>query len=433
MGAGKVCWQAVTFQGERCPCSRGAGTAAAGVGSCASIGLALLLGLVQAAGAQCTYSVTLIAGPECPPYGTPPTFGTGLNEAGEVCGTYTACTLGPNTPFVWSAETGLVVLQIPSSSEATARGISLGYVVGYYENPHDKLSYLAFLMQGEAFTEIPPPAGGLWIQAYGVNVLGQVVGAVHNPPTNSSEAFFSDGGVMTVIDPSPQYGSIAWDVNDLGQVVGETGSTAPSVATARAFISENGKVTILPPIPGGVTSAGSAINNKGDVVGSGLLQAGVLEYRPFLWSNGTMRDLGNLPGFEICGAAATNDHGAVVGGCVQSENNPNLRAGWIWQHGVMRNLNELVDPKFPWTIQGAGEINNAGQILGGIGGLAVLLTPEEVPVGDLDHDCHVGIVDFLLLLGSWGGCAAGEQCGADLNGDNLVDGADFTILLQNWG
>jgi hypothetical protein len=55
--------------------------------------------------------------------------------------------------------------------------------------------------------------------------------------------------------------------------------------------------------------------------------------------------------------------------------------------------------------------------------------------GDLDGDGVVGILDFLLMLGSWGPCPqpCPPSCAADLDGDCLVSVTDFLILLANWG
>ncbi len=41
----------------------------------------------------------------------------------------------------------------------------------------------------------------------------------------------------------------------------------------------------------------------------------------------------------------------------------------------------------------------------------------DVPLGDLDGDCNVGVLDLLALLASWGPCADCENCPADLDGD----------------
>jgi subtilisin family serine protease len=53
--------------------------------------------------------------------------------------------------------------------------------------------------------------------------------------------------------------------------------------------------------------------------------------------------------------------------------------------------------------------------------------------GDLDLDGTVGVVDFLMLLASWGPCPVDDDCLADLDGDGTVGIVDFLFMLQNWG
>jgi len=53
--------------------------------------------------------------------------------------------------------------------------------------------------------------------------------------------------------------------------------------------------------------------------------------------------------------------------------------------------------------------------------------------GDLNGDGIVDGADFAMLSAAWGECVPGSPCPADLNGDGVVDGADQTILLANWG
>lgn len=78
---------------------------------------------------------------------------------------------------------------------------------------------------------------------------------------------------------------------------------------------------------------------------------------------------------------------------------------------------DLVSSGFPLDVTTVGGINNAGQIvLTGtvpiIGAAAIVLTPKDVSVGDLDKDCCVGIVDFLRLLSAWGSCDEVGDCPA---------------------
>ncbi|MCZ6812311.1 MAG: DUF1929 domain-containing protein [Planctomycetota bacterium] len=51
------------------------------------------------------------------------------------------------------------------------------------------------------------------------------------------------------------------------------------------------------------------------------------------------------------------------------------------------------------------------------------------PLGDLDGDGTVGIIDLLLLLAGWGSCAG---CSADLDADGAVGILDLLTLLANW-
>jgi T5SS/PEP-CTERM-associated repeat protein len=64
----------------------------------------------------------------------------------------------------------------------------------------------------------------------------------------------------------------------------------------------------------------------------------------------------------------------------------------------------------------------------------IVVLPLEIP-GDLDGDETVGILDFLLLLGSWGPCPepCPPSCSGDLDGDCQVGIIDLLTLLGNWG
>ncbi len=55
--------------------------------------------------------------------------------------------------------------------------------------------------------------------------------------------------------------------------------------------------------------------------------------------------------------------------------------------------------------------------------------------GDLDGNVMVDTADFLTLLAAWGPCAEPclPACFADINADCSVNTFDFLILLANWG
>jgi probable HAF family extracellular repeat protein len=264
---------------------------------------------------------------------------------------------------------------------------------------------------------------------------GQIVGTTFNPPTNSNEALLWEGGVMTILGPVLMPWSVARDINEVGQVVGWSW-----MGEEHAFLWENGDVIDLGVVPGGFSSKATAVNNVGQVVGWGYVSHPTMQPgapQAFLWQDGEMIVLGTLPDpdYDVCWALDINDVGQIVGHFGSSVI-PNARAAFIWQDGVMTPLNDLIVPDQEAEIIEARAINDSGQVagLGGFQGdlVGILLTPQQ-PIGDLNGDGTVGIVDFLMLLARWGPCADFNNCPADLDADCLVGISDFLILIANWG
>lgn len=52
---------------------------------------------------------------------------------------------------------------------------------------------------------------------------------------------------------------------------------------------------------------------------------------------------------------------------------------------------------------------------------------------DVNGDFVVQGADLTILLGQWGDCFDSSDCSADLDGDGFVDGADLTLMLGAWG
>ena len=143
------------------------------------------------------------------------------------------------------------------------------------------------------------------------------------------------------------------------------------------------------------------------------------------------------PGFEQGSASAVTDAGMIVG----AVGGPGaVSAGVIWQDRVMTDLNTLISPDSGIEIIGGRAINSQGQITGRAHNdqpgdvVAFLLTPIEPPVGDLDSDCAVDILDLLILLSNWGPCPdPPDPCAPDLDGSGSVGIIDLLTLLANWG
>lgn len=407
------------------------------LGSVVPITFATLL-VTAAVGAQipCGYDVTIIQAPETPPFGFPPTLGFGINESGDVCGYWSV--LGPDEhAFVWTAETGLITLDPPPGvSSAIASDIEDGGPVVGRMIVTD-LGDRAFLYDRGRFFDLGVLPEAVWS---GANFIGngQIVGGASHPVTGFTHAVvWEEDGVMFDLGASlPAPRSSALEVSEAG-IVGWMGTSPDSDASA--FLWADCEVSDLGMVPGGYTGIGTSINNLGQITIAGKLvnpEGGLWLKKGFLWHQGRWTDLGALPGYDRTNPSSMNDGTVIVGTCGKASN-PNDARPFIWCNGVMRDLNDLIDPDTSIYLSGARAINEAGQITGraifNVDVVAYLLTPIAPPLGDVNADCHVDVSDLLILLANWGPCDDCAKCPADFNGDCAVGVFDLLVLLSNWG
>lgn len=379
--------------------------------------------------AQCQYEATVIlVTPRCGITGPPPGTPFGISEAGAIAGRYQQCVASDTEAFTWTAAGGFQTLPRPAASQgAQALAINdAGQIVGGVEMGN---LCEAALWQGGEVILLGTMPGGNFSLASAINARGEIVGWWGNSVIGPTHAFVWQDGVMT--DLGPTFGtrrSQGMEINELGQVVGWMG-TAPQV-DARAFIWLDGVVSDLGVVVGGFTAVARAVNNRADVVGDGLLVVrGTTVAHAFIWDGAEMTDLGTLAGTTFSRAIDVNDDGRIVGFC----HNAGLAAltPFLWERGVMTNLNDLIPPELNITVSIAWAINNAGQITATESGTGdtVLLTPIAPPIGDMNGDCQTDVADLIILIRAWG--QSGSP--ADLNGDGVVNVLDLIVLLLNFG
>jgi probable HAF family extracellular repeat protein len=173
--------------------------------------------------------------------------------------------------------------------------------------------------------------------------------------------------------------SVAYDINDAGQVVGQAYIGAGGGHSwYHAFLWENGVMTDLGTLEGGEhdVSVAYGINQAGEVVGMTHYAGGYR--RAFLWvpepAHGLptgMNNLGTLGGSYSL-AYGVNDLGQVVGlsetGAVQGH-------AFLWDEGSMTDLSVLLGSS---GYDEAFDINNSGQVVGRAG------SPSRAFVWDSD-------------------------------------------------
>lgn len=176
-------------------------------------------------------------------------------------------------------------------------------------------------------------------------------------------------------------------INDRGQIVGISGSCGNAVGgpTARnAVLWDNGVTRVLVN-PNGAPywNTPMMISGRGDVVGfAGVPGDAVGNFTPpFMWTpEGGWQFLPLLAG-DIAGIATSINNTRQVVGYSNDATTPipNFHP-WIWQNGVLTNLNAQIVPGSPLTgpMTLAFDINDRGEITGTTTtGQAIVLTPVE--------------------------------------------------------
>ena len=176
-------------------------------------------------------------------------------------------------------------------------------------------------------------AGSDYSIAYDINDFGDIAGAANT--ATGSRAFRSRRNTA-YIELGPLSGdtnSAAFGINLRGEVVGY--SSGPN-GTRAVIWNPGGIVRPLPALSGTNGSQALAINDRGDVVGISSMPSGP---RASLWvRGGTAKDLGTLSGHDVSEALSVSESGDVAG----SSGNLKQRRAVLWaQGGAIRNLGTL--------------------------------------------------------------------------------------------
>lgn len=251
------------------------------------------------------------------------------------------------------------------------RGIGLaiinnrGEISGRSPKPGDDLQTTGFVYGRAGVRYITLDAFKENVEAVGINDGGQVIGMGFALYGERAQGFVESRRGARLIDTFGGEWSYVSSVNNAGYVVGVAAFSDSTVAWlhAQAFVYRNGVQRDLGTL-GGLNSAAWDINDVGQVVGdSDTVLANDYENTPshaFLWERGNMRDLGTLGG-DYSRALAINNTGVVVGDA-SAAGDPSPVA-FVYARGKMTDLNKGVRLAEGWVLTSATDINDAGQIL----------------------------------------------------------------------
>ena len=327
----------------------------------------------------------------------------GINASGQVVGDSTTAPgqEGPGThAFLWTDGT-MTDLGTLGGEMSTAIDINdAGQVVGSSETA--ERTQRAFLWENGAMTDLGTLGTGSHSEGIRINAAGQVVGHATTAPGQElldpgTRAFLWSEGEMTDLGTLGGDWSRATDITDTGRVSG-TSETADGAL--HPFVWENGTMTDLGVLPGFAGGRALRINEEGWVAGFSvdpLATPGAgppAERHAWLYREGELIDLGTLGGPESS-AFSLNNVGQVVGESQISAEaagttaSPAVGEGdtespwhaFVWEDGVMTDLNKLVSGQSNLVLGSAFAINDVGQIVGGASAgeesRAFLLTPSN--------------------------------------------------------
>ena len=337
----------------------------------------------------------------------------GINDRGQVVGGSETTDIDPNSgfptfhAFLWNKgvmhDLGTLGGQY---SQALLGGInSEGQVVGEAEtsivDPNNPpfFAWHAFLWEKGTMHDLGT-LGGTFSYAMGIDSESRVVGAAQ---TDEPHPFFGQ-----------QYHPFLWEkgvMRDLGTLGGDVGfATGISVIEApeseeegvadkeqarktrktkssrfqviggsivdnnpippflfpmRSFLWEDGVMTNLGTL-GGIQSFPEAINDRSQVVGefTVLDSEGTGISHAFRWKDGRRQDLGTVAGDSDSIAYAINHKGQIVGGSGSGfiDLPFNSVHAFLWEHGVLTDLNTLIPANADLQLLVAYGINARGQI-----------------------------------------------------------------------
>jgi len=380
--------------------------------------------------------------------------GYALNNRGEVVGT-AEDNMDLRRSFIWTGSVGMHDLNIPyDESEAHCindAGFIGGYMIVNDGNGPEPRQVHGYIWHNGAVFDIPAEVstggGGTSAQIYDINNETQAVGSTQTANLTHLPIFVENSTIYR-LNRLPGAGN--WDhsfavaINDDGVAVGTCYD--PVTSDERAVLwTDKDAVPIDLGTLGGDEAEPFGINNRGQVVGMSPDVPGFFaDDYPFIWQHGQMRNLNDLApdGWEITWVQAINNAGWMVG---QGKYGAQYKTILMKVDGFVRTSTGNADFTYNPTGFGDGGYTTAGLGADGVplGCTVDVTNPEFGPGGylTLEMDCPPDAVQelnidedtigiYLFNGGVWG--LAGRNTNTDQTSGEFVLGPP-TGVKGDWG
>jgi probable HAF family extracellular repeat protein len=332
----------------------------------------------------------------------------GINEAGDVVGE------SAGHAVLW--RDGQAIDLTPGKAVAIS---DAGDVIGNAGMQYKMFLYRAGSLQtwSGTYVDTCPDGIGRFPQPSGdyhdISGPGAIAGTAWVNPTlkafaSSASAFPVVETLTDVCDPYTE-ATIALCISDAGHIGGYRVEGEIPVG----FIYKDGNWTRIEGFQGNYGTYVEDVNSSGVLVGScSHTSAPIL--RAFVHTGGQLQSIPLANGGR---ANAVNDRGQVVGFYYGADSG----RGFLYENGVVTDLNSLIDPALGWLIVEGNDINESGEIVGRMyseeHGIRAFRMRPPAPV-DSDDD---GLSDAQeLVLGT-------DPNDSDTDGDGLLDGTEVEM------
>ncbi|NOG53423.1 MAG: DUF3466 family protein [Planctomycetes bacterium] len=280
------------------------------------------------------------------------TAGLRISDAGEIVGALYRSPWQEPHAFRWYAGEMTAVGEFGDADLVEARGVNRhGDLVGWWDLEGEHIR--AFMQSRDGvLSELPLPDGHFASIAFDINDSGQIAGYSQDE-RGYPHALLIDGDEAIDLGNLGGYYSMSYGISDAGYVVGKSDNRDRE---EHAFVWFDGKMYDLGTL-GGDYSEARCINDTGQVTGTSTTRSGFS--RAFFYENGEMTEIGTLGGLSSYGMDI-NSQGIAVGYTYDREGK---QCGFIYtKDSGIRNLNDLLETPRGWSILQARSINELGQI-----------------------------------------------------------------------
>jgi D-alanyl-D-alanine carboxypeptidase len=302
-----------------------------------------------------------------------------INNSGQIVG-WANNPAGDRRPALWQ-NGSWQDLGTPNGVSGQAQGInSQGQVTGFIDNGNQRT---ATLWNGTTTTNLGN-LGSPFAAGYAINDRGTVAGVSRDAVGTDFNPFrWTRSTGMTNLRQPPSTNDFAWDMNNLDQVAG----SATLGTDNKPVVWQGDRVTVLADLGGGFGNAQS-INDVGTVVGfTGTSTTSASSREATRWSLDAPNQpvgLGTLGGTRST-ALRVNNLNQIVG---WSRDAAEQTRATLWQENQALNLNNLVVNRQDWNLTFAWGMNDRSQIVGygdyqGNNPRAFLLTPIDTSGDDI--------------------------------------------------